>query len=218
MVKTSGLVLGGEAVDYTWHIHFTQSLTQPALGSLIHEYIFPEKWVYVNFRNQKDNSVLKTAWAAWEIHVSSLKNEVNCHSSEKCFFCTDKLQWSFFFLFVKIMNHLVLCTKKVNQQSWCSEVSVHLIFTVVLDFSRMRLFMPGDMESVWMPVDSKGSRKIQKWWAGLLSLIWTLKDLWVKKDCGRKALRVRKCTVTETLLFHWLLSQVILRNSELGCL
>lgn len=111
VVKTSGLVLGGEAVDYTWHIHFTQSLTQPALGSLIHEYIFPEKWVYVNFRNQKDNSALKTARAVWEIHISSLKNEVNCRSSEKCFFYTDKLQWRFFF-FMKIMNHLVSCTKK----------------------------------------------------------------------------------------------------------
>lgn len=55
---------------------------QPALGSLLQKYIFPEKWVYVNFRTQKYNSALKTARAVWEIHMSSLRNEVNRRSSE----------------------------------------------------------------------------------------------------------------------------------------
>lgn len=181
VVKTSGLVLGGEAVDYTWHIHFTQSLTQPALGSLIHEYIFPEKWVYVNFRNQKDNSALKTARAVWEIHISSLKNEVNCRSSEKCFFYTDKLQWRFFFSW-KLWIILFHVQRKVNQQSWCSEVSVHLISTVILDFSRMRLFMPGDMELVWMPVDSKRCLLIRSKNGELV--YWVESELW--KICELK--------------------------------
>lgn len=83
VVKSSSLTPEWAIVDCTWHIHFTQSLMQPALGSLIRKYIFPEKWAYVNLRTQKYNSALKTVWAVWEIHMSSLRNEVNRHSSEK---------------------------------------------------------------------------------------------------------------------------------------
>lgn len=76
VVKCSGLILAWEAEECTWHIHFTQGLRQPTTGSLIHKYIFPEKWVYVNFRTPKYNSTLKT-WAAWAIHIGSLRNEVS---------------------------------------------------------------------------------------------------------------------------------------------
>lgn len=148
VVKSSGLILVWEILDCTWHIHFTQRLMQPALVSLIHKYIFPEKWVYVNFRARKYNSALKTVW---EIHMRVVwgMRWVVIPERRGCFF-TNTLQWWLDFSWKLAVMFCIQETSSGMLLLWNEfEFSLHN----GLDIPEWRVFTSHNMKLVPFPVD-----------------------------------------------------------------